>query len=220
MRNEDITIIPARGGVKLSYKFLPFIDTCSHDIAAPVSQPIMTEDNTVGKLNNVAERYSLESSPVPNGNNNIPTVQQANIEQQDKITSSPKCPQTKAPAEALEIVSGSVIESTLLQAQSICKVKVRLKGVRDHPTAIALSESSRVRGINLENGLYNTHKGKSEVFVTNTLPTDITLRKGTELGRFQVSKTVEIVNNHQFCDETEQTKQVADLEKKDRPAHC
>ncbi len=27
MRDEDITIIPARGGVKLSYKSLPFIDT-------------------------------------------------------------------------------------------------------------------------------------------------------------------------------------------------
>ncbi len=95
---------------------------------------------------------------------------------------------TPALAEVLQIVSGSVTESTLLQAQSICKVKVNLKGMSDHVTAIALSESSRVRGINLENGLYHTSKGKSEVFVINTLHTDVPIKKGTELGRFQVCK--------------------------------
>ncbi len=163
----------------------------------------MTEGNTVSPLNKVAERYSLKSSPISNAKN--PTVQQDNREQQDKTTFSQKYPQPKAPAETLHIVSGSVTESKLLQAQSICKVKVQLKGIRDHPTAIALSESSRVRGINLENGLYNNHNGKSEVFVSNTLHTDIFLKEGTELGRFQVSKTVDVVNNYQFSNENKQT---------------
>ncbi len=62
-------------------------------------------------------------------------------------------------------------------------------------TAIPLSESSRVRGINLENGLYHTNRGKSKVFVINTLHTDVPIKKGTELGRFQVIKAVEIINN-------------------------
>ncbi len=87
-------------------------------------------------------------------------------------------------AEALKIVSGSVTESTFSQAQSNCKVKVCLKGVSDHVTAIALSESSRVRGIYLENGLYHKNKGKSEVFVI-TLHTDGSNKRGTELGRLQ-----------------------------------
>ncbi len=82
----------------------------------------------------------------------------------------------------------------MLQAQSICKVKVNLKGISDHVTAIALSESSRVRGINLENGLYQTHKGRSEVFVINTLHRDVSIKKGTELGCFQICQEVQIIN--------------------------
>ncbi len=104
----------------------------------------------------------------------------------------------------MEIVSGSVTESTLLQAQSICKVKIQVKDINYHVTAIALSESSRVRSINLEDELYHTHKGKSVLFAINTLHTDIPLQQGTELGRFQVSKTVERINNHQICDDDKQ----------------
>ncbi len=80
-------------------------------------------------------------------------------------------------------------------------------------TAIALSESSRVRGINLENGLYHTNRGKSEVFVINTLHTDVPIKKGTELGRFQVCKTVEVINNQEHrCDKNKQTAQVFSLQ--------
>ncbi len=80
-------------------------------------------------------------------------------------------------------------------------------------TAIALSELSRVRGINLENGLYHTNRGKSEVFVINTLHTDVPIKKGTELGRFQVCKPVEVINNQEHrCDENEQTAQLFSLQ--------
>ncbi len=57
-------------------------------------------------------------------------------------------------------------------------------------TAIALSESSRVHGISLENGLYQTNRGKTEVFVITTLHTDVPIEKGTGLGRFQISEAV------------------------------
>ncbi len=78
--------------------------------------------------------------------------------------------------------------------------------------AIALSESSRVREINLENGVYHTNRGKFEVFVINTPHTDVPIKKGTELGRFQVCKTVEVINNEQHrCDKNEQTAQVFSL---------
>ncbi len=135
-------------GVKISYKFLPFVNTRSQDVVAPVSQQPKTEVNTVPSDNSVAERYLNNSSPVLD-ENCIPT------ERHEK-TNSPLITQKNkqhAPTDALKIVSGSVTEYTLLQAQSICKVKVSLNGISDHVTAIALSESSRVRGINLESGL-------------------------------------------------------------------
>ncbi len=148
MRDEDITIFPAKEGVKISYKFPPFVNTRSQDVVAPVSQQPKTEVNTVPSDNNVAERYLFSSSPVLD-ENRIPT-------DRHEKTNSPLTTQKNkqhAPTDALKIVSGSVTECTLLQAQSICKVKVSLNGISDHVTAIALSESSRVRGINLESGL-------------------------------------------------------------------
>ena len=233
MRDEDITIIPARGGVKLSYKFLPFIDNSGQEIAASVSKTQITNDKsvphdsdntasvkqslinknkTVHPLNNVAERYLSKSSPLPAKDNNVPQVKQIPLETSVKTNSTLTKSQTPAPTDALEIVSGSVTTSTMLQAQSICKVQVKLKGVRDHKTAITLSESSRVNGIHLDNGLYNVHKGKTEVFVSNTLHTDIILKKGTALGSFQVSKTVEEINDHENSDESKQTAQVLSLQ--------
>ncbi len=55
---------------------------------------------------------------------------------------------------------------------------------------------------------------KSEVFVINTLHIDISIKRGTELGRFQVCKTVEVINNQEHkCDEDKQTAQVFSLQK-------
>ena len=76
----------------------------------------------------------------------------------------------------------------MLQAQSICKVKIKLKGISEHTTAIALTESSRVRGVNLESGLYNIRKGKSKVFINNVLQTDIILKKEQSLDVFKLVK--------------------------------
>ncbi len=66
MREEDITIIPAKEGVKISYKFLPFVNTRNQDFVAPVSQHRTTEAITVPSINNVAERYLNHPSTVPN----------------------------------------------------------------------------------------------------------------------------------------------------------
>ncbi len=161
MREEDITIIPAKEGVKLSYKFLPFINTHNKSFVAPVSQQPTTEantvplvNNTIPLVNNVAERYLNNSSPVPD-KNQIPK----DYPEKAKSPLTTKQNKHHDPTESSKIVSGSVTESTLLQAQSICKVEVSLKGISDHVTAIALSESSLVRGINLENGLYHTNRG-------------------------------------------------------------
>ncbi len=50
-------------------------------------------------------------------------------------------------------------------------------------------------GLNLENGLHHTNRGKTGVFIINTLHTDVPIKKGTELGRFQISEAVEIINH-------------------------
>ncbi len=69
-----------------------------------------------------------------------------------------------------------------------------------------------MRGINLENGLYHTNRGKTEVFVMNTLHTDVPIKKGTELGRFQIGETVEIINDQDLIfDKNEEISQVFSL---------
>ncbi len=79
-------------------------------------------------------------------------------------------------------------------------------------TAISISESSRVRGINLENDIYHTNKGKSEVFFIHIFHTDVPITKGTELGCFLVCKMLEAINNQeQRCGENEQTAHVFPL---------
>ncbi len=205
MREEDITIIPAKEGVKISYKFLPFVNTRSQDFVASVSQHYATETNTVPSVkavDNVAELYFNNSSPI--------------IHEMHILTIIPtKHPQTtkqnehNALVEALKIVSGSVTESTLLQAQSVSKVRASLKGISGPVTAIALSEPLRVRRINLETGIYHTNRGKTEVFFINTLHTDASSKKGTELELSQISEAVEIVNNQDLMsDENEEIAQV------------
>ncbi len=82
MREEYITIMPAKEGVKISYKFLPFVNTRNQNFATPVSQHPTTDANTVPLVNNVAERYLNNSSPV-SGENHITT------DHHEKTKSSP-----------------------------------------------------------------------------------------------------------------------------------
>ncbi len=167
---------------------------------ATVSQPRTPEAITAYRDDNVAERYLSHSSPVLH-------------EEKTKPLQATKQNKHSALAETLKIVSGSVTESTLLQAQSIYKVKVSLKGISEPMSAITKSESSRVRGISLENALYHTNRGKTEVFVINTLHADLPIKKGTELGRFQIGETVDIINNQDFIsDKNEEIAQVFSLQ--------
>ncbi len=75
MHEDDIIIFPAKEGVAVSYKFLPFVNTSNRDFVAPVSQHRTTEANTVpsvNTINNVALLYLNHSSPVPD-EKHIPT---------------------------------------------------------------------------------------------------------------------------------------------------
>ncbi len=66
MREEDITIIPAKEGVQISFKFQPFVNTRNQEFVATVSQHRTTEAITVSSINNVAERYLTHPSTIPN----------------------------------------------------------------------------------------------------------------------------------------------------------
>ncbi len=85
------------------------------------------------------------------------------------------------------VVSGSVTECTLLQVISINKVKVELKGIKRDAPVIALAETSKVKGIEMEAGIYCSVKGRLEIFLTSTVNKDIMLKKDTQLGLFQMS---------------------------------
>ncbi len=125
-----------------------------------------------------------ETSTFPSSN----TQPQTDVKQENRV--SP----TSASGETLRIVSGSVIESTLLQAMSINKVEVELKGIKRDVSVIALAETSRVKGVYVEAGIYNAPKGKLEIFLTSTINKDISLKKGVEISFFQVCKAFHIID--------------------------
>ena len=56
---------------------------------------------------------------------------------------------------------------------------MELRGIRRDAPVIALAETSRVKGIYIEAAIYNSSKGKLEIFLTNKVNKDITLEKGT-----------------------------------------
>ena len=169
MRDEDITIIPARGGVKLSYKFLPFIAK-ANEVTAPVSQPLMINDSTVSPLNSVAERQEnntvkqvtevpqemvvkpkesnyckLKKTKVDKQITTSPQDRDNNNQEQDSKTDFTGKVKADCSDVALEIASGHVIECTLLQSMTISKVKLELKGVKEDIEVITLPETARVK---------------------------------------------------------------------------
>ncbi len=118
LRGESMTIIPAKEGVKISYKFLPFVKTRSQDFVATVSQ----HRTTVVNVSNVAERYLNNSSPIIH-EKHIPT----NYHKKNETPPTTDLNKQNALAEVMKFFSRFVTVSTLLQAQSICKVRVSLK---------------------------------------------------------------------------------------------
>ncbi len=61
---------------------------------------------------------------------------------------------------------------------------------------------------------YEVVRGMTNMrYLSSTLHTDVSVKKGTELGRFQVCKTVEVINNQEHkCDEDNQSAQVFSLQ--------
>ncbi len=57
--------------------------------------------------------------------------------------------------------------------------------------------------------VFTIQTGLNLKYFSSTHHTDVPVKKGTELGRFQVCKTVEIINNQEhMCHENKQTAQV------------
>ncbi len=76
----------------------------------------------------------------------------------------------------------------LLQTMSVNKVKVELMGIKRDVPVIALAETSRVKGVHFQARIYNSVKGKFEIFLISTVNKDIILKKGVQIGLFQVCK--------------------------------
>ena len=82
----------------------------------------------------------------------------------------------------MKVVSGSVAECTPLQARSINKVEIKLRGVDKDVEVITLPETGRVKGIIIESAIYQSEKGKVEVILISNLNKDIILIQGTQIG--------------------------------------
>ena len=82
----------------------------------------------------------------------------------------------------MQIVPGYVIGSTLLHSMSINKVKLELKGVKQNVEVIAIPESMRNKGVQLDSAVYCLESGKVEILIVSTLNKNITLKLGTQIG--------------------------------------
>ncbi len=95
---------------------------------------------------------------------------------------------------------------------SINKVKVELKGVKRDAPVIALAETSRVKGIQMEAGIYSSIRGRHEIFLTSTVNKDVMLKKGTELGLFQICQSLQVVTESEHEDAPEVVEHVCSVQ--------
>ncbi len=220
-----ISQLPAREGARCAHKFLPFINSKGNtDQLAPVTKNIITEnyESVTETLNSMAEQsgYTTPSEEAPEPSvldhlNSEHSSDESNTviaNEPEKMSNRNKDIPFNTPDETLKVVSGSVTKCTLLQAMSINKVKVELKGIKRNAPVIALAERSRVKGIQMETGIYSSIKGRLEIFLTSTVHKDTTLKKGTQLGLFQICKTLEVVTENKHEDAPEVVEHVCSVQ--------
>jgi len=234
MREQDITVSPARGGAKCSYKFIPFIrPQVQVGPIVPITQRTDRYRGTYDEnkcLNNVAERsnevnmsWRLQTGSEEKTNAGTPsTSDNVKVTKQHRKVNPPKqdCNvkpnkgNLDIPEVALKIVPGYVADCTLLQSMSINKVTLELKGVRKNTEVIALPETMRMKGVYLDSAVYNTELGKVDILLLSLLNKDITLKAGTQIGSFQVcTNPIKIVNeNQKENDENAQYKHICSVQ--------
>ncbi len=111
----------------------------------------------------------------------------------------------EVPDVDLKVVPGYVTECTLLQSVAIKNLKIHLKGVKNNSEVINIPESVRIKGTCLESAVYKSSNGKLELLITSTLNKDVSLRKGTQIGEFQICQCPIMVISEQ-TDESEASK--------------
>ncbi len=100
---------------------------------------------------------------------------------QEKLSQTAFKKETKVDCsnDTFSICNGYAVECILLQLVTINKVKLELKSVNKDIEVISLPETVRVRGMEIDSGLYKREGGKVEVLVTSTLNKDTMMKKGT-----------------------------------------
>ena len=97
----------------------------------------------------------------------------------------------------MKVVSGSVAECTPLQARTINKVEIKLRGIDEDAEVMTLPETGRLKDVIIESAIYKSEKGKVEVILINNLNKDIILKQGTQIGFFQVFQVpVKFINEN------------------------
>lgn len=201
MREEDIDILASKNGAKISYKFLPFIEAPFKE-TAPIGQIPLTPEAPEA-INSVAERSPslkekrAQSKDTANVTEVITKPKPAPIA--DATTSlshtSINKPQRKESTqkpendeEFYQLVPGTVIRSSLLQANDVGRVLVKLKGIVTDPEVITVPETLNIKGLDYESAVYFSKNGILEIFINNSLNKSLTLNKGTLIGYFLVCK--------------------------------
>ena len=211
MKEEDIALFPARGGAKLSFKFIPFLTeqkqatyTTPVTQSTPASCDMSSVVNNYNKNNNVAERST--SVKTKDAKDSLPPVAEIPIqpvEDNALSTAARKSPhpeertlkKTPETAQTMLLATGYVAGSTLLHSMTVNKVKVVLKGVKTTREIIALPETSKLKGCYLDSAVYMSHDGTVDVLLANTLNKDIILKPGTQVGSFEIcEQPIRILN--------------------------
>ena len=213
MREEDIDILPSRNGAKISFKFIPFLNAPFSE-TAPVDLTPLTQE-TPEATNSVAERSKLPkenktkqiTAPVADTTEKI-TAPIADTENKTKQTTAPVAdtttslphtsshkPKVEKKAQTFEddyefyqLVSGTAIQSSVLQAGDISRVLVKLKGIATDPEVITIPETFNIKGLDYESAIYSSKNGIIEILINNSLNKSLALNKGTLIGYFLVCK--------------------------------
>ena len=201
MRDEDIDILPSRNGAKISYKFLPFLNAPFLQTAPLGLTPLTREAPEA--TNSVAERSELpkENKTQSEDTHNVTVnkTKQITAPIADATTSLPHTsshePKREKKAQTFEddyefyqLVTGTAIQSSVLRAGDISRVRVKLKGIVTDPEVITIPETFNIKGLDYESAIYSSKNGVIEILINNSLNKSLALNKGTLIGHFLVCK--------------------------------
>ena len=208
MREVEINILPASDGVKIANMlYVPFLSSKKNEID---SDPVITSNETQAHISTdtiVAKRSegtdieekikSIEPKTHSQTSNSTHNNQKREVTA-NQPAAVKKIHRPVPEMKPVQIRPGFIVESTLLYPQEICKVKLKVKGLKKGQEIISLSHSVRIKGVQLDAALYLPKEGLVEVMLINTLNRELNLKPGTHVVLFQILEhPVKVINEEE-----------------------